>query len=554
MLSHIYIRDFAIIKEIDLDLSDGLNIISGETGTGKSIVIQAVNAALGGRGSAAMVAEGAKKALVQLVFTCTESEIGRLGRFGKTCEDGEIIFSREISASGRSTARINGEIVKLSELAETASNLADIHGQYDNQFFLNPSKHIDIIDLCASDTISPIKKRLSSLFSDYQQKRHELVKFRKDRGEYIRQRDFMQYELAEINAVDPKPDEDKELQEKSVVLSNGEKIFDTLSRCYDIIYNSNIEGCASMLSEIGQYSSVYSKLSEQTSECAYTLSDIQDEIRRARDDAVFSPEELDRVMSRIDAIENLKRKYGGTIESVLAHRDEAERALSLSEDSDEMEKQLKEQYIKVRDEVIAVSKELSEARRQAAGEFQEKMTKELAELNFKNAVFKVEIAEHKNAKGQPVLTANGTDTVEFRFTSNKNTSLKPLAEIASGGEISRISLAFKSIMGSASMIGTMIFDEIDTGISGRTASVVGRKMRKIAADHQVICITHLPQIAAAGDCEYLISRNDDQNGSYTMITKLDEDARVLEIARLLGGTNITETTLKSARELIEASK
>ncbi|MDD7408697.1 MAG: DNA repair protein RecN [Anaerovoracaceae bacterium] len=554
MLSHIYIRDFAIIREIDLDLSEGLNIISGETGTGKSIVIQAVNTALGGRGSAAMVADGAKKALVQLVFTIRDEEAAGLGRFAETCEDGQAIFSREITASGRSTARINGEIVKLSELAAAASHLADIHGQYDNQFFLNPARHIEIIDSCAADRIGPVKEKLKAAFLDYQQKRRDLIRFRKDRGEYIRQRDFMQYELAEINACDPKAGEDEELEERARVLANGEKIFDTLSQCYDIIYNSNIEGCASMLSELRDYSSSYARLSEQVSDCAYALSDIQEEIRRARDSAVFSPEELDRVMSRIDAIDNLKRKYGGTIESVLAHRDEAERALSLSEDSDEMEKQLKDQYVKAREKVLSLSAELTEARRAASDIFEKEMTGELAELNFSSAVFKVEITEHVNAKGQPVLTANGTDTVQFRFTSNKNAALKPLAEIASGGEISRISLAFKSIMGSASMIGTMIFDEIDTGISGRTASVVGRKMRKIAADHQVICITHLPQIAAAGDCEYLISRDDEQGESYTTITRLDGEDRVLEIARLLGGTNITETTLKSARELIEASK
>lgn len=554
MLSHIYIRDFAIIKEIDLDLSDGLNIISGETGTGKSIVIQAVNTALGGRGSAAMVSEGSKKALVQLVFTAGKRELASLGRFADTCEDDEIIFSREITASGRSTARINGEIVKLSELAEAASHMADIHGQYDNQFFLNPARHIEIIDSCASGSINPLKKQLGEAFSDYQQKRRELVKFRKDRGEYIRQRDFMQYELAEINAVDPRAGEDDELEEKARMLSNAEKIYDTLSQCYDIIYNSNIDGCASMLSALGDYSSTYTKLGEQTAECAYALADIQEEIRHERDNAVFSPDELDRVMSRIDSIDNLKRKYGGSIESVLAHRDEAERALSLSEDSDEMEKELKERFVKARDHVLSLSAELTKERKTAAEVFEKKMTAELSELNFRSAVFRVDISEHLNAKGQPVLTADGTDIVQFSFTSNSNASLRPLAEIASGGEISRISLAFKSIMGSSSMIGTMIFDEIDTGISGRTASIVGSKMRKIAKDHQVICITHLPQIAAAGDFEYLISRNDDQDESYTMITKLGEEARVQEIARLLGGTNITETTLKSARELIEASK
>lgn len=552
MLSHIYVKNFGLIREIDIDLTEGLNIISGETGTGKSMVIQAVNVALGGRSSASMITDGENKALVQLVFTLDEQERIWLERYLGT-EESEIILTREISRSGRSLARINGEIVKAAELADAARRLADIHGQYDNHFFLDPDRHVDILDSFAGEAVLPLKEQLKAAYHTYSEKRTALLRLRKDRSEYLRERDFMQYELKEINAVKVREGEDEELEERIRVLSNAEKIHESLNKCYELLYNSGIDQCISLLNSIAGYNEKYQSLGEQLSDCIYTLNDLQEEIRSARDESEAAPEELNEAMNRSSMIDSLKRKYGGTIQSILERREECERALALTEDAEELDQQLSLEYRQARQEAVRLSSELSAERKKAAAVLETTMQKELADLNFSNASFAVQFSEKRNSKNQLQLTAGGTDQAVFLFSANKGSALRPLAEIASGGEISRISLAFKRITSDQDHTGTMIFDEIDTGISGRTASIVAAKMHTIAKSHQIICITHLPQIAAAGDSQYLISKKEDSDSSYTTITMLDQSGRIEEIARLLGGTNITETTRSSAKELLASS-
>lgn len=554
MLSHIYVKNFGLIREIDTDLTEGLNIISGETGTGKSMVIQAVNVALGGRSSSSMITDGENRALVQLVFSLSEREKEELERYTSDGEDAEIILTRELTRSGRSLARINGEIVRASELAELSRRLADIHGQYDNHFFLDPDRHVEILDRFAGEEILPLKQELQEAFKDYSGKRAALIRLRKDRSEYIRERDFMRYELDEINAAGLREGEDEELEEKIRVLSNAEKIYDALNKSYEIIYNSDIEKCIALMSGISSFSEQYAQIQARLADCAYTLSDLQEELRSARDQAEMTPGELDEAMNRINLLDGLKRKYGGTLKSVLERGEECRKALALTEDSEELDRQLSREYRQARLETARLSGELSAERKKAAARLEETMKKELAELNFNNPSFSVRFTERRNSKDQLQLSADGSDQVEFLFSANKGSSLKPLAEIASGGEISRISLAFKRITSDQDHTGTMIFDEIDTGISGRTASIVAAKMRAIARSHQIICITHLPQIAAAGDSQYLISKNEDDSSSYTTIIPLGHQGRIEEIARLLGGTNITETTLKSAGELLHSSR
>lgn len=553
MLSHIYVKNFGLIREIDTDLTDGLNIISGETGTGKSMVIQALNVALGGRAATSMITDGEAKALVQLVFTLNESERGQLRRFAPPDDDPVIILTRELSRSGRNLARINGEIVKVSELDDISRKLVDIHGQYDNQFFLDPEKHIEILDNFAGQELLPLKEELRQAYKTYTEKRTALLQFRKDIGEHLRQRDYMKYELDEINSSQIHEGEDDELEERVRVLTNAEKINDALNRSYEILYRSGIDRCASLLDGISQYHDQYRQLHDQIMECTYMLNDLQEELRAARDQAEIEPGALDEAMARISVLDNLKRKYGGTLQSVLERRDECAKALAMTEDSEELDRQLSEEYRQIRGEVLRLSSLLSEQRKAAALQLETTMQKELEELNFQNASFGVRFSESRNSKNQLKLTANGTDQIEFLFSANKGAALRPLAQVASGGEISRISLAFKRITNDHDHIGTMVFDEIDTGISGRTASVVAAKMREIAHSHQIICITHLPQIAAAGDSQFLINKTEDNSSSYTTITPLGYSDRIEEIARLLGGTNITENTLKSAEELLSVS-
>ena len=553
MLSHIYVRNFGLIREIDTDLTEGLNIISGETGTGKSMIIQAIHVALGGRGSASMITDGENRALVQLVFTLQDSEIQPFERYLSGDNDHELIFTRELSRSGRSLARINGEIVKVAELSDASRRLVDIHGQYDNQFFLDPERHVEILDSFAGQDLLPVRKELSEAFKRYTEKRSALSRFRKNRSEYLRERDFMKYELDEINTCHVREGEDQELEERIHVLSNAEKIYDALNESYRILYQSGIDKCVSLLSGIAEYSETYARLGSQIADCSYTLSDLQEELRVARDQSEMTPGELDEAITRVSLLDNLKRKYGGTLTSVLEHRDECARKLALTEDSEELEQQLSEEYREARNEVLRLSADLSLKRKAAAALLEKTMKAELAELNFRNADFLVQFTEKRNQKDQLQLSAGGTDQIEFLFSANKGAAPRPLAEIASGGEISRISLAFKRITSDHDHTGTMVFDEIDTGISGRTASIVAAKMHMIARSHQILCITHLPQIAAAGDSQYLINKTEDDDASYTTISPLDHNGRIEEIARLLGGTNITETTRKSAEELLAAS-
>ena len=566
MLTHIYIKNFAIIKEIDIDLNDRLNIISGETGTGKSIVIQAVNMALGGRGSASFVAEGHEKALVQLVFSLSGPECAVIASIpeyaqyaaaelengdGVSGNDGsDIVITREFNKNGKSLARINGEIVTLAFLNGLTRHLVDIHGQYDNQTFLDPDKHMGILDSCGGNDLSDTRERVSALYAEYQSTRAQLVKIRSSHAEFLRRQDFMRFEVSEIDAADLHTGEDAELSDRLKILQNSEKIFAALSESYEILSSSGLDRCRSLMEDIAPYGSDYASISSTLSDSVYALDDVCEEIRRSRDSFSFTPDEIDDVVTRLNMIDNMKRKYGGSIESIMEYRDKCASELEKFENTEDAEKELTQRLSSLRKQILAPSEELSALRRAAAERLSSDMTAELSELNFANAQFAVDISTVLNADGMPVISAVGTDRTEFLFNANKGGSLKPLSEVASGGEISRIALAFKRLTNSAEHIPTLVFDEIDTGISGITASVVGRKLHEISENHQVLCITHLPQIAACGDHQYLISKDDSDERSYTTIKLLSEEERVHEIARLLGGTNITETTLASARELL----
>ncbi|MBR5228918.1 MAG: DNA repair protein RecN [Firmicutes bacterium] len=552
MLSRIYIRNFAIIKEVDIDLEEGLNIISGETGTGKSIVIQAVNLALGGRGSSSLIADGSDKAMVQLVFSLSDQEKASIADKITIPDDDQLIITREFSRSGRSITKVNGEIVNLPFLNSITSRLVDIHGQYDNQTFLNSENHIRILDSFMSDKISPVKAQVASLFSQYHKHRNTLVKLRAHHSEFLRKQDFMRFELDEILKADIKPGEDEELAKQAELLQNSEKIFSALNQSYEILTSADLQRCIDLIESISSFDKEYAAISSALSENIYLLRDLSEDIRHKRDSVTFEPGQIDSVISRLDLIDKLKLKYGGSIEKIAEYADICQKELDVNENIKEREAELTAEILKIRKEILSLSEKLTLLRKESGLKLTELMTKELQELNFANAQFDIEFDTNQTSTGSPAISDNGTDKIQFLFNANKGGTLKPLADIASGGEISRISLAFKRITSDMDNISTMIFDEIDTGISGITASVVGRKMNQIAKNHQIICITHLPQIAAAGDHQFLISKNDSADRSFTTISSLSREERIREIARLLGGDNITDITLASAEELLDS--
>lgn len=532
MITHISIRDFAIIENAEIDFSDGLNIITGETGSGKSVMIEAISLALGARADASFVRTSKDKAVVQMI-----AEL----------DGDEYIISREVSSSGRNICRINGEIVPLSQVSSLCRRIADIHGQYDHQSLLNPDNHITLIDLYDRKVIEPAKEKVSSVYEEYLSVSSKLSSLIRGENERMRKRDFMAFELDEIRKAELVPGEDAKLEEEIRYLENAEKIYTNLASSYELLSSGSDMGhIRSLLEDVSSYSSQLGQLSEEMNEIYYRLEDISRDIRVLRDSSSFSPEDLDRAVERIELITSLKRKYGSTIEDILSYADKIEKEIDITDNSDRLKSELEAEKEKLETELKDASEALSELRKKAAASLQEKILNELRELNFKDAQMDIEFTPVPYSK-------NGTDRVEFMISTNTGEDLKPLAKVASGGEMSRIMLAFKKIIGDYDNIPTMIFDEIDAGISGITASIVAGKMRQIAENHQIICITHLPQIAAAGTCNFRISKAVHDGQTYTSVDRLDENEKESEIARLLGGTNITETTLESARELIKSA-
>jgi len=539
MISHIHIKDFAIIENVEIDFYDGLNIITGETGAGKSIVIEAISLALGSRADSTFVRSGKHKAVIQ---------------FAADLNGEDVVIMREISATGKNLCKINGEIVTLTQLNALCKKIADIHGQYDHQSLLNPDNHIRFVDAYKNSEITPAKERVASVYTKYKEIKNSLAGVVSGFEENTRKRDFMKFELDEIRKANLVIHEDDKLLNEIHLLQNSEKIVRNLSNAYAISYEESpsaldgLKKALELLQDLTDFSPELSSVTSEFTDTYYKLEDLCKEIRRFRDRISFSEEALDNALSRLELIDALKRKYGDTIEKILTYADDLEQQLSVIENIDEVKEKLTAQLAASEDELKKSSQALSKLRKESAKELESKIISELKELNFNDSSLSIDFLP---ANG---YTEDGIDRIEFLISTNKGEPLKPLSKIASGGEMSRIMLAFKKIIGDYDEIATMIFDEIDSGISGIAASVVGKKLTQIAEKHQIICITHLPQIAAFGKHNYKIRKTSDDNTTFTTIEELDEHQKILEIARLLGGINVTDKTLESARELVEFSE
>ena len=537
MVNHISISNFAIIENTEIDFEEGLNIITGETGSGKSIVIEAISLALGSRADSGLVRHGADKAIVQLA--------GELNG-----ED--IVITREVSSAGKNLCKLNGQLVTLGELSETCRKIADIHGQYDNQSLLNPENHIKLVDSFHSEQINPIKNAFREDYDKYHLAKSKLTRLLSLESENAKKLDFYRFEKNEIDKANLIVNEDEALEERISILQNSEKIFEGIESAYTLLSEgdenalSGLGNSLKSLQEVSQYSKEITDLCEEFSDLYYRLEDVSTNIREIKEKIIFSPDELDNLISRMDLIDNLKKKYGSTIEEILQYRDRISFELEQIENYDDVKATLEAETKKAYNSLSIQAKLLSDARKLSAGQLEKSIEEELHQLNFNDAKLSI------NFKEPDEITPNGNDIIEIFIATNRGEPLKPLVKIASGGEISRIMLAIKNITGTYDNIPTMIFDEIDAGISGVTASIVGRKLREISKSHQIICITHLPQIAAAGDYNFRIFKESDENSTFTHVEKLSTEEKVDEIARLLGGDNITDTTRKSAEELISA--
>jgi len=562
MLVSLHVKDLALIEENEVFWENGLNILTGETGAGKSVIIgsvrlalgAAMNSVLGSKGDKDCIRTGAQYALVELVFQTKRNEIFKKMEELELPleEDGSIFIQRKIMP-GRSVCKVNGETVAAKQLKDLASLLIAIHGQHDTQTLLNVKKHSQIVDDFASELIFPLKDQLKEAYRTYTNCKKEFMQASEDEKQQERELALAQFEVDEISNARLVVGEDEELEERYRKMNNSRKIAEAVSRVSQAIGTENESGAGIGISfalrELKAVSALDSELAdmeEQLIQVEDMLSDLDRNVASYLDSLEFSQEEYLMVEERLNVYNHLKNKYGNTVEEVLAYFEKQSSKLEKMADYEGYLNALQEKMEEAEADVIAYSRQLSGLRIEAAGELGEQMNDALLDLNFANVDFEVAVTSDESIRSE-----EGFEDIEFMISLNPGEPRKPLTMVASGGELSRIMLALKTIMADKENIETLIFDEIDSGISGRTAWKVSEKMAVLGREHQLICITHLPQIAAMADAHYVIEKTVDESAAITEIRRLDSRDELTEIARLLGSDSITETVLANAKELKE---
>lgn len=555
MLLNLHVKNFAIIDEVDVTFKDNLNILTGETGAGKSIIIGSVNVALGGKITKDIIRKGADYALVELIFQIENKQILEvLDNMDLPAEEGQVIISRRIM-NNKSISKINGQTVTAGVLKDVAGLLIDIHGQHEHQSLLYKEKHLDIVDHFAKSTLGDIKKQLEAEYKEYTALRLKLSELKTDEDKRLREISFLEYEINEIKKSALKKGEDEVLAAEYKKLSNAKTIAEGLNNVYDWMSyqitdsaGDSIGRSVKQLMKLLEYDESLSGLYNQIMDIETLVNDFNRDLSEYTADMNNHDDDLSVTEARLDLINHLKSKYGSSIEDILKYCEESEKKLSWYNNYEETLADLTRQ-LEIKEKRLAeLSGQLSEIRREKAAELTAKMKEALIDLNFLDVRFEMQFKETGH------YTANGFDDAEFLISTNPGEELKPLSKVASGGELSRIMLAIKSVLADKDDIETLIFDEIDVGVSGRTAQKVSEKLSMIAGNHQVLCITHLPQIAAMADSHYIIEKSTDGITTQTSIRGLKENESVDEIARILGGAVITETVLQSAKEMKELAK
>ena len=551
MLQNLHVKNLALIDEAEVDFERGLNILTGETGAGKSIILGSVNLALGGRYSADILRKGAPYGLVELVFTITsEAQERALQTLDVYPEDGAVILSRKLM-EGRSTSRINGETVPAAKLKEIASVLIDIHGQHEHQSLLYKKNHLQILDEFAKEELGTIKKQYGTCYQLFKEKQKELEKASMDEETRRKEADFLTYEINEIEAAHIKEGEDELLEEQYQKMCRSQKVMEHLQEAYQCCFGQDasagelLSRSAKMLQSLVGFEKRADDLYDQIAEIDSLLSDLGREIAEYMSSWEFSEEEFAETEERLNVLNHIKNRYGKTLEDVNRALEEKKARLDILSDYDLYLERLKKELRDAEETLQQAAERLTTLRKKAAKELTAKISSHLLDLNFLEVKFEMVFQKFSE------FTLSGIDDVEFMISMNPGLPVRPLAEIASGGELSRIMLAIKTVMADKDEIETLIFDEIDVGISGRTAQKVSEKMAYIGKKHQVICITHLAQIAAMADAHFLIEKTVEDQTTTTDIQLLNEEQSVEELARILGGAEITAAVLENAREMKE---
>lgn len=555
MLQELSIKDFAIIDEIQISFQPKMTVLTGETGAGKSIIIDALGLLAGGRGSTEFIRKGEKKAVIQGLFTLPReaNTYNILEEYGIDSEDGQIILQRDLYRGGRNICRINGMMVNLATLRKVGETLIDIHGQNEHQELMKPENHIDLLDEYDKKT-SQLRNQYQVVYQNYRKLKLSMEKKEADEKAWAQRLDMLNFQVKEIEEAGLKINEEDELVEEKNKLDNFQAIHDALELSYQILSGEKIDVVGNLgnamneLSDVSDLSENLQEIDTKISDAFYSLEDAARDISDELDSMEWNGERLNEIEERLELIHQLKRKYGDTIEDILHYHSRIEKELremeNAEQNSEKQERQLSEALEKVKELAIKLSKQ----RKKSAKKLEKMIHEQLSALYMDKAVFEVKCLN--NSK----LYSKGIDKVEFYIQTNPGEEMGPLAKIASGGELSRIMLALKTIFSQKMGVTSIIFDEVDTGVSGRVAQAIAEKISQISNNSQVLCITHLPQVAAIADNHYYISKSVNDGRTETSLKELDEKQKIREIARMLSGSEITELTLKHAEELIKMSK
>ena len=547
MLSLLHIENIAVIEQADISFDKGFNVLTGETGAGKSIVIDAISAILGQRAYRDMIRTGTSKASVRAVFT-------KVPNFPWFEENGveydeETVIQRDIFLDGKNVCRVNGTLVTVAILHKLGIQLINIHGQHDSASLFDEENHLRFLDAFADN---------GALLADYREKfaavselRRQIDRMTMDEGEKLRRMETLKYQISEIEKADLKSGEDEVLEQRRKLLQNSEKLSQGLEEASEaLLGGDDSDGAAALLaqaayalSRIARYSDDYTGFQERLTDLKYQVQDIADEVRDSLDELSYSADELETIEARLDIIHRLRRKYGADCDEILAYLDKAQKELDEIEFADDRVEQLKKKLAKQEKQAWDAALALRKNRQEQGTVMAEKILSELSQLDMPRVQFQCRFRETE-------LTSEGADAVVFYLSANAGEDLKPLSKVASGGELARIMLSMKNVLAEKDAVDTLIFDEVDTGVSGRAAQRIAEKLKSLASHKQVLCVTHLPQLAALADTHMLIAKSEHDGRTYTTVTPLDRKGRAMELARIIGGTNITETTLKSAEEML----
>ncbi|MGP7816186.1 DNA repair protein RecN [Niallia sp. 01092] len=556
MLSELSIKNFAIIESLAISFTKGLTVLTGETGAGKSIIIDAINLLVGGRGSYEFVRHGEDKAEIEGLFYIDEGHpcFRKLQECGIDIEEGTIILRRDISISGKSVCRINGKLITISILREIGSSLIDIHGQHEHQELMDETKHLALLDTFAMEVISPVFKKYEHIYRSYNQTNKKLLNLTENEQQMAQRLDLLQFQHSEIINANLQKNEDEELLEERKRLLNFERIFDSIQTGYTALKGDQkgldwIGEVMGHLEEAASLDTEYKEMAESVSNSYYLLEDVASKLRSSLDFLEYDPERLNQIETRLNEINMLKRKYGKTVDEIVQYAAKIEEELETLQNKETHIEKLEKELASIHKDLIVQANELTSLRKQAAERLTDDIHKELKELYMEKTVFEVRFISAEDN-----ITKNGVDEVEFYISTNPGEPLKPLSKIVSGGELSRMMLALKSIFSKHQGITSIIFDEVDTGVSGRVAQAIAEKIANVSFDSQVLCISHLPQVAAIADTHLFIAKNIQDGRTSTTVCPLSKHDKVKEIARMISGAEITELTKKHAKELLKLAQ